>query len=54
MTNYCTFCDNEAMFETQDEELDHVTYLCRTCADAFEYGQISPNQGIWITGENKE
>jgi len=45
---YCFNCDNEAVVYvdwryTGSKMLEpHRTFMCRTCADAFEFGQCTP------------
>jgi hypothetical protein len=54
MTIYCSFCDNEATCQTQDDSIDHPTYFCNACADAFEYGKVSPDQELSDVGEDDD
>jgi hypothetical protein len=45
---YCFNCDNEAVvyvdwrYSGSPESETHRSFMCRTCADAFQFGQITP------------
>lgn len=50
---YCFNCDNEAVVYVDwayygEPSTFHRSFMCRTCADAFEFGQITtePIQSI--------
>jgi hypothetical protein len=54
---YCFNCDNEAVVYVDcsypNVESLHRTFMCRTCADAFEFGQCT-SEGVHSIDELEE
>jgi hypothetical protein len=48
---YCYNCDAEARYyvdwEFSNQHDTHRTFMCQTCKDAFQFGQITP-QNVWL------
>lgn len=48
---YCYNCDSEATFIVvwkDTNNVNHNTYMCSSCCDAFELGQCTPEPAIYI------
>lgn len=56
--HYCAFCDNEAIFKVEwRKAFDNTkltTYLCGTCAPAYEFGQVTEEAVIPLDSEEEE
>ena len=52
MTDFCMNCDNEAIYQYNNES--GTFQLCGTCEAAFELGQVNPDAEIKLINEETE